>query len=62
MGSLYNVHLNVKSYFIEDDLALYSLDDGKYMHKATDFLIKQSGVAQVEVDSTKLMPEHPKDR
>lgn len=57
-----NVHVNIKAYMIEDDLALFNLDDGKYLHKATDFLTKQADVVQVEVNSQKLMPEHEKDR
>lgn len=47
---------------IEDDLGLYNLNDGKDLYKVTNFLKKQEGVVQIEVDSRKLMPEHEKDR
>lgn len=57
-----NTHVQVKAYMVEDDLGLFSLDDGKYTRQCTEFLVKQEGVVQVEVDSKKLMPLHAKDK
>lgn len=57
-----NSHVQIKAYMVEDDLALFNLDDGKHLRKCTDFLTKQDGIVQVEVDSKKLMPLHEKDK
>eukprot|EP00730_Choanoeca_flexa_P010714 TRINITY_DN20828_c0_g1_i1.p1 TRINITY_DN20828_c0_g1~~TRINITY_DN20828_c0_g1_i1.p1 ORF type:complete len:216 (+),score=54.47 TRINITY_DN20828_c0_g1_i1:104-751(+) len=54
-------HIEIKVYFLEDDKCIISIDDGKYAMEVINFLKEQPEVAQIELDSKKYMPAHPKD-
>eukprot|EP00730_Choanoeca_flexa_P017821 TRINITY_DN8618_c0_g1_i4.p1 TRINITY_DN8618_c0_g1~~TRINITY_DN8618_c0_g1_i4.p1 ORF type:complete len:113 (+),score=13.82 TRINITY_DN8618_c0_g1_i4:316-654(+) len=53
--------IEIRVYMLEDDRCLISIDDGMYAMEIIDFLKQQPDVAQIELDSKKYMPPHPKD-
>merc|ERR1711871_1030902 len=59
--ALRQAHHEIQVYFIEDDKALYSIQDGKHLDEILDYLKAQDNIAQIELDSQKLMKPHPKD-